>query len=119
MKFRKLFGVVMFVMMLVPSIANAGKFEVCINGIDISTGKLCVNRPVMIPQQITATSHDAIHIIMNGQILSSGFDMNGNALFVVHYTAPIAKYVLARNQVFNCTVSSGATEFLCKSWYAK
>ena len=116
-KIVKLFGALMFV--ATTGIANAGTFQVCINGLDVATGQLCVNSTAHVPQQITATAWDAIHIITNGEIMSSGFDSVGNALFVVHYTAPIAKYVLARNQIFNCVVNQEATNFICRSWFAR
>jgi hypothetical protein len=101
-----------------PNLGQNGQgwmFELCINGINLR-GEKCQgdswgdwNRP----RQFKATGRDAIEVIRNSKILTSGFDSQGWAQFVVTYHG---KYTAAKGKTFSCRVSPDARQFLCISW---
>ena len=94
---------------------NGWKLNVCINGINL-LGESCQgdtwgnwNQP----RQFKATGRDAVEVIRNSKIITSGFDNQGWALFVVTYNG---KYIPAKGKTFSCRVSPDARQFLCISW---
>ena len=89
--------------------------SVCINGVNI-LGEACQgdtwgnwNQP----RQLKATGKDAIEVIRNGKVLTSGIDGQGNATFIVTYQGT---YMPAKGKTFSCKVSPDARQFVCVSW---
>ena len=89
--------------------------SVCINGVNL-LGDSCQgdtwgdwNQP----RQLKATGKDAIDVIRNGKVLTSGIDGQGNATFIVTYQGT---YMPAKGKTFSCKVSPDARQFVCVSW---
>lgn len=89
--------------------------SVCINGINL-LGEACQgdtwgnwNQP----RQLKATGKDAIDVIRNGKILTSGVDGQGWTTFIVTYQGT---YAPAKGKTFSCKVSPDARQFVCFSW---
>ena len=89
--------------------------SVCINGVNL-LGESCQgdtwgnwNQP----RQLKATGKDAIEVIRNGKILTSGVDGQGWTTFIVTYQGT---YAPAKGKTFSCKVSPDARQFVCFSW---
>ena len=65
-------------------------------------------------QQIKATGRDAYNIILNSDVLASGYDPMGWARYTVRYVGD--QYPQIRGVVFNCKCSPNARQFECVNW---
>ena len=65
-------------------------------------------------QQVKATGRDAVNIILNSDMLTSGMTDDGWSRYTVRYTGN--QYTSLQGVVFNCKVSPNAREFECVNW---
>ena len=103
------------VLTLVMGAVHAAEITICINGRDLD-GNICNtgSNPALLNQQLKATAHDALEIILHSTRMVTGIDGAGYSHFVGAYTGD--KFTNVRNTIFSCTVSPNAQEFNCLSW---
>ena len=65
-------------------------------------------------QQVKATGRDAVNIILNSDMLTSGMTNDGWSRYTVRYTGN--QYTSLQGVVFNCKASPNAREFECVNW---
>ena len=65
-------------------------------------------------QQVKATGRDAVNIILNSDMLTSGMTDDGWSRYTVRYTGN--QYTSLKGVVFNCKSSPNAREFECVNW---
>ena len=65
-------------------------------------------------QQVKATGRDAVNIILNSDMLTSGMTNDGWSRYTVRYTGN--QYTSLKGVVFNCKVAPNAREFECVNW---
>ena len=65
-------------------------------------------------QQVKATGRDAVNIILNSDMLTSGMTNDGWSRYTVRYTGN--QYTSLKGVIFNCKSSPNAREFECVNW---
>ena len=65
-------------------------------------------------QQVKATGRDAVNIILNSDMLTSGMTNDGWSRYTVRYTGN--QYTSLQGVIFNCKSSPNAREFECVNW---
>ena len=65
-------------------------------------------------QQVKATGRDAVNIILNSDMLTSGMTDDGWSRYTVRYTGN--QYTSLQGVVFNCKVNPNGREFKCVNW---
>ena len=65
-------------------------------------------------QQVKATGRDAVNIILNSDMLTSGMTDDGWSRYTVRYTGN--QYTSLKGVIFNCKSSPNAREFECVNW---
>ena len=65
-------------------------------------------------QQVKATGRDAVNIILNSDMLTSGKTNDGWSRYTVRYTGN--QYTSLKGVIFNCKSSPNAREFECVNW---
>ena len=65
-------------------------------------------------QQVKATGRDAVNIILNSDMLTSGMTNDGWSRYTVRYTG--TDYTSLQGVIFNCKASPNAREFECVNW---
>ena len=65
-------------------------------------------------QQVKATGRDAVNIILNSDMLTSGMTDDGWSRYTVRYTGD--QYTSLQGVIFNCKSSPNAREFECVNW---
>ena len=65
-------------------------------------------------QQVKATGRDAVNIILNSDMLTSGMTDDGWSRYTVRYTGN--QYTSLQGVIFNCKSSPNAREFECVNW---
>ncbi|MDP7653329.1 MAG: hypothetical protein QF757_01435 [Candidatus Marinimicrobia bacterium] len=108
---------VMMLLLMLPMVANAGGFSICVNGVDMSTGKRCDGNGIgnSGPMQFYPKGREALEVILNSRpYMASGVDQSGWSHYVGVYNGN--QFPRIRNLVFNCKVSPNAQQFECVSW---